>query len=88
MIDEFLKLLQAVEAGRKVDGKESHVVTRRDVERAVELESRRSVHNAEAHLAGQPDAMCPGCAAIQELVNTLREWLHAQGVDFPPDVLV
>ena len=35
MIDEFLKLLRAVEASRKVDGKSSHVVTERDVGRAV-----------------------------------------------------
>lgn len=88
MIDEFLKLLQAVEAGRKVDGKSSHAVTEQDVRRAFDLELRRSVHNAEAHFASEPDATCPGCMVVQELINTLREWLHAQGVDFPPDVLV
>ncbi len=87
MYDEFLRLLRAVEAGRRCEGKECLAVTDANVAQAEELELLKKTHSSEHNGADGWIGACPGCEEVRQSEIALRETLHAQGVDLPVDVM-
>lgn len=83
----FLELLQMVELGRKCEGKSSHNIGSGHVAQAAEVTAAREAHPAHGNESGVFFFLCPECEAIRQRQIALRELLHAQGIDFPVEVL-
>lgn len=88
MLGEFLRLLQAVEAGRKCEGRECILIRDGDVDGATATDHLRLSHGSDHENTLQLGGVCPTCLEIERQENTLRESLHTQGIDMPLEVLV
>lgn len=85
--NEFLRLLQTVEANRRCEGKDCIGITDAHVANADEIEANRLHHLLSADSGLHPRDTCEGCSEIQGKVIALRETLHSEGIDFPVGLL-
>lgn len=84
---QFLRLLQAVEAQRRCEGKDCLAITEDIVAFAERTDIERNTHAlSECDVEGLASA-CVRCAEIGRKEIALRETLHSQGVDFPVGLL-
>lgn len=83
----FLELMQLVDAGRKVIGRESMEIKDEDVERAKGIDGIARSHQAEVVHEDRESHLCPTCRSIHQDRVMLREKLHSQGQDFPIELL-
>lgn len=83
----FLELVQLVEAGRKVRGRDSLDILDEDVERAKDIDLVASGHNAEAEAPSHRHHLCPQCQSIHQDRVNLREKMRSQGQEFPQGLL-
>lgn len=88
MLHEFLKLLQAIESGRKCEGKDHHEIRETDVARAEHTSNLRMQHSPDVAVPGHETVVCEMCREIEAQEIALRESFHAQGIDLPLEVLV
>lgn len=84
--DEFLRLLQSVEAARRVEGKPCHGITDKHVEMAARCVRLRQEHGQLAALPDHTENSCEACQGATRQEIALRELLHAEGVDLPMEV--
>ena len=84
---EFLRLLQAVEASRKCEGKDCLDITDVHVALASQMDSSRLHHLSADGGHAERTENCEGCENIRQQEIALRETMHSQGVDFPVGVL-
>lgn len=84
--EEFLKLVQMVDALDRVLGREVNAVIDDDVVRAGVADRRALDHAVEALASEHEEMMCAECSGIRQMRAALWETLHARGVDFAPDV--
>lgn len=87
MNGEFLKLLQAVEAGRKCDGKECIEVSQDDLAKAEANDTARSAHEMGSTHGSDGAGLCPGCEESRQRDAALRETFRARRVDLPVGIL-
>lgn len=83
----FLELMQLVDAGRKVRGKDSMEIRDEDVERAKNLDGEARAHAAEVFGTDHDSHLCEKCRVLHSGRVMLREKLHSQGQDFPIELL-
>ena len=87
MNHEFLKLLQAVEAGRKCDGKECIEVSDDDITKAEANDAERSRHSVGSAHGDVVEGLCPGCEESRQRDAALRETFRARRIDLPVGIL-
>lgn len=89
MVDHgaFLELVQLVDAGRKVRGRDSMDIRDEDVARAKGIDGVARAHAAEVLSTDHEEHLCPTCRSIHQDRVMLREKLHSQGQDFPIELL-
>ena len=83
----FLELMQLVDAGRKVRGRDSLEIRDEDVERAKGIDGVARAHEMEVVGTDHESHLCPTCRSIHQDRVMLREKLHSQGQDFPIELL-
>ena len=83
---EFLKLVQMVDANRKVAGQDVLDVRDEDVTAMEQADALEVDHLARVAFIAHEALECAECAAVRVLRAARREILHARNVDFPFDV--
>ena len=83
----FLELMQLVDAGRKVRGRESMEIQDEDVDGAKVIDLAAKAHVAESGDSAHEAHLCLACRSIHDDRVNLREKLRSQGQEFPLGLL-
>lgn len=84
---EFLRLLQIVDAGRKVVGRTSMEIADGDVDTAEEIDNRASQHLGAVTASAHEVLTCPECQSIRAERGNLRLKMQSQHQDLPLEVM-
>ena len=84
---EFLRLLQMVDAGRAVVGRETLQILDGDVVTAEEIDNRASQHSQTCDPSTHVCLTCPECQHIRTERGNLRLKMQSQHQDLPLEVM-
>lgn len=83
----FLELMQLVDAGRKVRGRDSMEIADADVVQAKAIDRMVRAHDSEIVGTDHDGSLCPTCAELRRDRVMFRLKLESQGQDFPVELL-